>query len=76
MFKEYADKLISNDDFIYLISDTKMATLRSGRKIDANGNEKLSEKVTEDDNSKEKPVKDKTTLVIFLGLLIDLLGKQ
>ena len=76
MFKEYADKLISNDDFIYLISDTKMATLRSGRKIDSNGNEKLSEKVTEDDNSKDKPVKDKTTLVIFLGLLIDLLGKQ
>ena len=53
-----------------------MATLRSGRKIDANANEKLSEKVTEDDNSKEKLVKDKTTLVIFLGLLIDLLGKQ
>eukprot|EP00090_Calanus_glacialis_P032535 TRINITY_DN5391_c0_g1_i1.p1 TRINITY_DN5391_c0_g1~~TRINITY_DN5391_c0_g1_i1.p1 ORF type:complete len:465 (-),score=144.52 TRINITY_DN5391_c0_g1_i1:112-1506(-) len=51
-----------------------MATLRSGRKIDANGNEKLSEKVTEDDNSKDKPVKDKTTLVIFLGLLIDLLA--
>ena len=53
-----------------------MATLRSGRKIDANGNEKLSEEVTEDENYKDKAVKDKTTLVIFLGLLIDLLGKQ
>jgi hypothetical protein len=64
------------DDLNNLISDSKMATLRSGRKIDANGNEKLSEKVAEDDNSKDKAVKDKTTLVIFLGLLIDLLGKQ
>ena len=53
-----------------------MATLRSGRKIDSKGNEKLSEKVTEDVNSKDKAVNDKTTLVIFLGLLIDLLGKQ
>ena len=60
---------------IYLISDPKMATLRSGRKVDANGNVKLSEKVTEDDDSKDKPSKDKTTLVVFLGLLIDLLGK-
>ena len=57
-----------------------MATLRSGRKIDANGNvnvsEKTPEKVVEDDNSKDKPVKDKTTLVIFFGLIIDLLGKS
>jgi len=51
-----------------------MATLRSGRKIDTNENEKLDEKVADDDNSKDKPVKDKTTLVIFLGLLIDLLA--
>ena len=61
-----------------LISDIKMATLRSGRKIDANANvsEKTPEKVVEDDISKDKPVKDKTTLVIFFGLIIDLLGKS
>ena len=57
-----------------------MATLRSGRKIDANGNVNVSEKATEnvvdDDNSKDKPAKDKTTLVIFFGLIIDLLGKS
>ena len=52
-----------------------MAKLRSGRKVDANGNVKPSKKVTENDNSKDKPSKEKTTLVIFLGLLIDLLGK-
>ena len=55
-----------------------MATLRSGRKIDANANvsEKTHEKVIEDDNSQDKPAKDKTTLVIFFGLIIDLLGKS
>jgi len=51
-----------------------MATLRSGRKIDANDN--IKEKVTEEDTSKDKPVKDRTTIVIFFGLLIDLLGKK
>ena len=55
-----------------------MTTLRSGRKVDANANvsEKTPEQVIEDDNSKDKPVKDKTTLVIFFGLIIDLLGKS
>jgi len=56
-----------------------MATLRSGRKVDANANdftEKTNEQVTEYDNSKEKHVKDRTILVIFFGLLIDLLGKK
>ena len=51
-----------------------MATLRSGRKVDANANIKHddeAEKVIEDD----KPTKDKTTYVIFVGLLLDLLGK-
>ena len=52
-----------------------MATLRSGRKVDANANikhdDEAPEKVTDDD----KPTKDKTTVVIFVGLLLDLLGK-
>ena len=54
-----------------------MATLRSGRKVDANANikhdDKAPEKVIED--AKNKPTKDKTTVVIFVGLLLDLLGK-
>ena len=50
-----------------------MATLRSGRKLDTNEN--IDDKVNEEDYSKDKPVKDRTTLVIFFGLLIDLLGK-
>ena len=52
-----------------------MATLRSGRKVDANSNINHDEKVTDDDNAKDKPTKDKTTVVIFVGLLLDLLGK-
>jgi len=57
-----------------------MATLRSGRKIDANANinkdatEKTNESDTDQNNSKDKPVKDRTTLVVFFGLLIDLLA--
>ena len=48
-----------------------MATLRSGKKLDANANteEDLEEK------KKETKTKDRTTLVVFFGLLIDLLGK-
>jgi len=49
-----------------------MATLRSGRKLDTNEN--IDDKVNEEDYSKDKPVKDRTTLVIFFGLLIDLLA--
>lgn len=48
-----------------------MATLRSGKKLDANAN-------TEEDfeDKKKGPAKkDLTTLVVFFGLLIDLLGK-
>ena len=56
-----------------------MATLRSGRRVDANANikqdDKAPEKVIDDENSNDKPGKDKTTIVIFLGLLLDLLGK-
>ena len=39
--------------FEIIIADLKMATLRSGRKIDANANvsEKTAEKVVDDDNS-------------------------
>ena len=51
-----------------------MATLRSGRRLD--NNENIDDKVNEEENTKDKPVKDRTTLVIFFGLLIDLLGKQ
>ena len=52
-----------------------MATLRSGRKIDANANIKYTtEKSENEEKSKIKPVKDRTVLVIFFGLLIDLLG--
>ena len=56
-----------------------MATLRSGRRVDANANikqdDKAPEKVIDDENSNDKPGKDKTSIVIFLGLLLDLLGK-
>lgn len=48
-----------------------MATLRSGRKLDANAN---TEEVIEE-KEKDIPTKDRTTLVVFFGLLIDLLGK-
>lgn len=49
-----------------------MATLRSGKKLDANANteENLEEK------KKGTNTKDWTTLVVFFGLLIDLLGKM
>ena len=49
-----------------------MATLRSGKKLDANAN---AEDVMEE-KSKESTKKDRTTLVIFFGLLIDLLGNR
>ena len=48
-----------------------MATLRSGKKLDANAN-------TEEDFEEKKKgtvKKDLTTVVVFFGLLIDLLGK-
>ena len=50
-----------------------MATLRSGRRLDPdtlnnNDNEEA------DTKKKQPPVKDRTTLVVFGGLLIDLLG--
>ena len=51
-----------------------MATLRSGRRLDPdtlnnNDNEEA------DTKKKQPPVKDRTTLVVFGGLLIDLLGE-
>ena len=48
-----------------------MATLRSGKKLDANAN------TEEDIDDKKKGIikKDRTTLVVFFGLLIDLLGE-
>ena len=50
-----------------------MATLRSGKKLDSsndNNNETAEEK-----GKGVKEVKDRTTLVVFIGLLIDLLGE-
>ena len=50
-----------------------MATLRSGKKLDSsndNNNETAEEK-----GKGVKEVKDRTTLVVFFGLLIDLLGR-
>ena len=46
-----------------------MATLRSGKRLDAadNNNEVVEDK-------KKHPVKDRTTLIVFFGLLIDLLA--
>ena len=46
-----------------------MATLRSGKKLDSNDNN------NETAEEKGKVVKDRTTLVVFFGLLIDLLGE-
>ena len=46
-----------------------MATLRSGKKLDSNDNN------NETAEEKGKVVKDRTTLVVFFGLLIDLLGR-
>ena len=48
-----------------------MATLRSGKKLDSNDN--INE-ITED-KEKGAQVKNRTTLVVFFGLLIDLLGR-
>ena len=53
-----------------------MATLRSGRKVDANGNSQKTEEPVEEDNSKDKSPKDNTSVIVFVGLLIDLLGKK
>ena len=47
-----------------------MATLRSGKKLDTNDNNNE----VSDDKKTQKPPKDRTTLVVFFGLLIDLLG--
>ena len=47
-----------------------MATLRSGKKLDSNDNNETAE-----EKGKGKVVKDRTTLVVFFGLLIDLLGE-
>ena len=46
-----------------------MATLRSGKRLDTadNNNEVV-------DDKKQHPVKDRTTLIVFIGLLIDLLA--
>jgi len=51
-----------------------MATLRSGRNVDANQNLNNPEKVVDEGDSKDNTGKDRTSLVIFLGLLIDLLA--
>ena len=48
-----------------------MATLRSGKKLDSNDN---NNEIAEE-KGKGKVVKDRTTLVVFFGLLIDLLGE-
>ena len=48
-----------------------MATLRSGKKLDSNDNNNE----TAEEKGKGQVVKDRTTLVVFFGLLIDLLGK-
>ena len=47
-----------------------MATLRSGKKLDSNDNNNE----TAEEKGERKVVKDRTTLVVFFGLLIDLLG--
>ena len=47
-----------------------MATLRSGKRLDADNNNDTLEL----DKKKQTPVKDRTTLIVFFGLLIDLLA--
>jgi len=47
-----------------------MATLRSGKKLDSNDNNNE----TAEEKGKGQVVKDRTTLVVFFGLLIDLLA--
>ena len=49
-----------------------MATLRSGKKLDSNDN---NNDTAEEKGKGVKEVKDRTTLAVFFGLLIDLLGK-
>ena len=49
-----------------------MATLRSGKKLDSNDN---NNETAEEKGKGVKVVKDRTTLVVFFGLLIDLLGE-
>ena len=46
-----------------------MATLRSGKKLDSDNNNEVVE-----EKQKQTPVKDRTTLIVFFGLLIDLLA--
>ena len=54
-----------------------MASQRIGPKVDTNAETKLiNGKDMDEDNSKIKITKDKTILVIFVGLLVDLLGMK
>ena len=56
-----------------------MASQRIGPKVDTNTETKLINadgKDMDEDNSKIKITKDKTILVIFVGLLVDLLGMK
>ena len=46
-----------------------MATLRSGKRLANDNNNEI-----EDEKKLEAPVKNNTTIVVFFGLLIDLLG--
>ena len=57
--------MLSFADNIYVL----MATLRSGKRLDADNNNDITE-----DKKKQTPVKDRTTLIVFFGLLIDLLA--
>lgn len=50
-----------------------MATLRSGKKLDSNNDN--NNETAEEKGKGVKEVKDRTTLVVFVGLLIDLLGE-
>ena len=49
-----------------------MATLRSGKKLDSNDN---NNETAEEKGKGVKEAKDRTTFVVFFGLLIDLLGE-
>ena len=56
-----------------------MVTLRSRAVKDANDNTDLPKDAAAVDDAKDKgkkDVKDNTTIVVFIGLLIDLLGKD
>ena len=50
--------------------------LRSGNKVDSNGNDKKEEKSvsTKASGPSDTQVNSKTTLVVFVGLLLDLLA--